>query len=107
MTIYIPDEIWNIIKLYLIDWKYAHKKKYIYVLNTFKNNTKGILINYPLFVDNNPDVFDQNEKNLLKYTIKKYNPIINKFFYSINYSYVTKNDWYNMCMDLNRYNTGF
>ena len=107
MKFYIPDDIWEIIKHYLIDWKYAHKKKYNGVLNTFKNNTKGIIINYPTFIDNNPDIFDQNKKNLLKYTLKKYNPIINKHFYSINYSYITKRDWYNMCIDLNRYNTGW
>jgi len=107
MNKYIPDDIWNIIKEYFFDWKKIHKKKYNGVLNTFKNNTKRTLINYPIFIDNNPDIFDQNEKNLLKYTIKKYNPIIDKYFYYINYSYVTKNDWYNMCMDLNRNNTGW
>lgn len=107
MNKYIPDDIWNIIKEYFFDWKKIHKKKYNGVLNTIKNNTKRTLINYPIFIDNNPDIFDQNKKNLLKYTIKKYNPIIDKYFYYINYLYVTKNDWYNMCMDLNRYNTGW
>ena len=99
MNIYFPDDIWGVIKNYLIDWKYAHKQKYNSVLNTFKNNTKGILIKYPLY--------NHNDENLLKYTIKKYNPIINKYFYSVNYSYVTRNDWYMMCMDLNRINTNW
>lgn len=107
MNIYIPEDIWNIIKDYMIDWKLSHKKKFIPILNLFLNTTSGILIKYPLFIDNDPNPDRFLYKNLLKYSIKKHNILLNKYFYETNYSYLTRNEWYVLCMNLNRINTGW